>query len=184
MTTLYDAWKIQPSSKYLDGEDIDLYENYQLAPDVRPIYIHGKGITKDNMPYEDYRRLKRFSSEREGGRCKCCKRILPNFASGDWWKVDEIIDYDIDKKIAVVKSIITLCKTCWLSRHLGAARCHKLYETAIDNLKKVRDFNDEQLKDALSNHRWGNDPVNIYDEEWTIDTSLLTNNGFTLYRST
>jgi len=184
MTTLYDAWKIKPSSKYLDGEDVDLYENYQLAPDVRPISIHGKGITKDNMPSEDYRRLKRFSSERDGGRCKCCKRILPNFVSGDWWKVDEIIDYNIDKKIAVVKSIITVCKTCWLSRHLGSAQCQGLYQEAMDNLKRVRDFNTEDIKEMIINNFRDECIVDVSDKEWTIDTSLLKNNGFTLYTNT
>ena len=183
MTTLYDAWKIKPSSKYLDGEDVDLYENYQLAPDVRPISIHGKGITKDNMPSEDYRRLKRFSSERDGGRCKCCKRILPNFVSGDWWKVDEIIDYNIDKKIAVVKSIITVCKTCWLSRHLGSAQCQGLYQDAIGNLKRIRNIDDEQLNELLENHRRGEDLIKVRDQ-WSLDVSLLTNNGFTLHTNT
>ena len=88
MTTLYDTWKIKPSSKYLDGEDVDLYENYQLAPDVRPESIHRKGVTIRNMPNKDYERLKRFSSKRDGGRCKCCKRMLRGGGEGDWYVLD------------------------------------------------------------------------------------------------
>jgi len=160
------------TSAYLNGEDVDLYQNYQLAPDVRPISIHGKGITIRNMPYDDFQRLKRFSFGRDGGKCKCCQKTKA-------WKVDELIEYDIGRKIAKVRSIISICQLCYYSRHLGFARCEEQRQEAVDNLKKIRDFSDEELNDLLSNHRKGKDPIRVYDE-WTLDTSLLKNNGFTL----
>ena len=181
MTTLYDAWKIKPSSKYLDGEDVDLYENYQLAPDVRPESIYRKGVTIRNMPNKDYERLKRFSSKRDGGRCKCCKRMLRGGGEGDWWKVDELLEYDFYRKIATIKSIITVCKTCWSSRHLVLSKNKIHQQDAINNLKKVRGFSDEQINYFLASNRWA---VENGCDKWSLDVSLLTNNGFTLYTNT
>lgn len=173
---ILEKWGEKPVPTNLDGEDEDLYENYQLAPDVRPMSIHGKGITKNNMPPRDFERIKRFSFERDGGKCKCCKTSRA-------WKVDELIEYDIGRKIAKVRSIISICRLCWLSRHLGSAQCQGLYQDAIDNLKRIRNIDDEQLNELLENHRRGEDPIKIRDQ-WSLDASLLTNNGFTLHANT
>jgi hypothetical protein len=173
---ILEKWGETPVPTSLDGEDVDLHENYQLAPDIRPISIHGKGITKDNMPSRDFEMIKRFSFERDGGKCKCCKTTRA-------WKVDELLEYDTGRKIAKVRSIISICRLCWLSRHLGSAQCQGLYQNAIDNLKSVRNIDDEQLNELLQNHRNGEGSVNIRDQ-WSLDASLLTNNGFTLYSST
>jgi hypothetical protein len=74
--------------------------------------------------------------------------------------------------------LIGLCKPCHLVTHIGFAKISGKEHEALEHLKKVRNFNLEELKEHvdMAYAMW----IERNQFEWDLDLSLITSNGFAI----
>jgi hypothetical protein len=103
----------------------------------------------------------------------CIKEKVPIEAHERW-------AYDYQTMTQKLVRLVGLCKNCHQVTHYGLAKIKGKEKEAEEHLKKVRNFNLEELKEHID-IAWS-----IWNEknqhEWKLDLSLITSNGFELVK--
>lgn len=112
----------------------------------------------------------------------------------DFYKKDDIIfeDIKIEPKIVSLEAherwhydyntntqklvrLVGLCKKCHTVTHMGRAQMVNIDDDAIEHLKKIRNFTDNEVKE---HQRHASELFNERSKiKWNLDLSLLTNNN-------
>jgi len=161
---IYKKIEIIGEDRTIGGNDlfIDMIPKTSYFKNVRSIFNES-----------DWNLIRHHIYERTGHRCECCgaKRFKYLEAHERW-----IFDYETHtQKLA---RIIALCKMCHSATHYGHSKKTKEITKIHDHLKKVKKITDEELKDHIA------EAYNIWEKrntiKWNIDTSIITNSGFTV----
>lgn len=122
----------------------------------------------------DWDKIRKKVYSRINYTCECCfrnciKDKVPIEAHERW-------DYDYNTHTQKLVRLVGLCKLCHLATHMGFAKISGKEHEAMEHLKKVRNFNSEQLREHIDM------AYTIWMERneftWNLDLSLITSNGF------
>lgn len=126
----------------------------------------------------DWNKIRKIVYNRIDYICECCKincleSKIPIEAHERW-------SYDYTTRTQKLERIIGLCKLCHQSTHIGFAKINGKEAEALEHLKKVRNFNFEELKEhvdiAYAIWRERNQYV------WALDLGLITSNGYEIVK--
>ena len=88
--------------------------------------------------------------------------------------------YDYDSSTQKLERIIALCHRCHTATHMGLANLRGVHVLAMNHMKKVNGWNDEQLSQHLK------EQSNRYRERsivsWKLNIDIVTNSGFQVIR--
>lgn len=76
--------------------------------------------------------------------------------------------------------IIALCKLCHLTTHYGFSRMNGMKEKVSSHLKKIRNFNLEELNEHINTAYATWLERNQY--EWNLDLSMITLNNYEIVK--
>ena len=83
--------------------------------------------------------------------------------------------YDYNTNTQKLVRLVGLCKKCHIVTHMGRAQMVNIDEDAIEHLKNIRSFTDNEVKEHQK------DASKLFEErskiKWNLDLSLLTNNN-------
>ena len=126
----------------------------------------------------DWDVIRKIVYERTDYKCECCqidciKEKIPIEAHERW-------DYDFTTGTQKLVRLIGLCKRCHQSTHFGFAKICGKEEEASTHIKKIRNFNLEELKEHIDTawSIW----VERNQYEWKLDLSIITSNGFDIIK--
>ena len=162
-------WKpIKPALDELVGEDIT-YQGNELFIDMIPTSSWGENARRYVDP-SDWHRVKTFVSKRANYKCEYC-----GDAGSD---THEKWEYNDDDETQILKRLTFLCKICHLATHTGYASICGRYEEAIEHLKDIRKWTDDDVgqhsKEQFKLH------MKRSRIQWTLDLSILENSGIEL----
>ncbi len=151
------------------GED-RTYGGNELFIDMIPKTSYFKNV-RSLFKEEDWNLIRHHIYERTNNKCECCGCKRNKFL-----EAHERWIFDFENKTQKLIRIIALCRLCHQVTHYGRSKIFKNINKINDHLKKVRGFNDNELKSHIEN------AYNIWKERnkinWIIDTSIITNSGF------
>ena len=88
--------------------------------------------------------------------------------------------YDYDSSTQKLERIIALCHRCHTATHMGLVGLRGVHALAMNHMKKVNGWNDEQLPQHLK------EQSNRYRERsiinWKLNIDIVTNSGFQVIR--
>jgi hypothetical protein len=167
---LQEKWKINTEPVILTGEDRS-YGGNELFIDLIP-----RTCWFTNVRYctdiRDWDRLRDCVYSRVNNTCECCHNKTNDIEAHERWH------YDNDTKTQKLVRLVALCKMCHTSTHIGLAGIKGKGSEALEHLKKVRNFtNEEAIEHKKQAFQVWNERNTI---EWNLDLSLLTHNGIKL----
>ena len=122
----------------------------------------------------DWDKIRKKVYSRINYTCECCfinciQTSIPIEAHERW-----IFDYT--SRTQKLVRLIGLCKPCHQVTHIGFAKIIGKEQESLDHLRKVRNFNLEELTEHVDK------AYTIWIErnqiDWELDLSLITSNGF------
>lgn len=170
---LQEKWKINTEPVILTGED-RTYGGNELIIDLIP-----KTCWFTNVRYctdsRDWDRLRDYVYSRVNNTCECCHNKTNNIEAHERWH------YDNDTKTQKLVRLVALCKMCHTTTHIGMAEIKGNGSEALEHLKKVRNFtNEEAIKHKEQAFQVWRERNTI---KWNLDLSLLTNNNIKLIKN-
>jgi len=171
--SLVTRWGINQSPlTTLVGEDRTFGGN-QLFVDLIPSSCWFTNVRYCVEP-KDWDRLRKFVYGRANHSCEVCTSTS-NIEAHERW------EYNTGTLTQKLVRLVALCHECHQSTHMGLAQVKGLGDQAEKHLRKVRKFSklESQKHIEAAFETWGN----RNDFEWTLDLSLITDNGITLKRS-
>lgn len=167
--------QIEKEHKFI-GED-RTFGGSELYVDLIP-----KSCWFTNVRYcvrpEDWDKIRKIVYSRARYKCECCgiyciKNKIPIEAHERW-------DYNYDTNTQKLVRLIGLCKLCHSTTHFGLSRMNGMEEKVSNHLKKVRNFNFEELKEHIdvAYAIW----LERNNLEWNLDLDLITSNGFEIVK--
>ena len=167
---LQEKWKINTEPVILTGEDRS-YGGNELFIDLIPITCWFTNV-RYCTDIRDWDRLRDCVYSRVNNTCECCHNKTNDIEAHERWH------YDNDTKTQKLVRLVALCKMCHTSTHIGLAGIKGKGSEALEHLKKVRNFtNEEAIEHKKQAFQVWNERNTI---EWNLDLSLLTNNGIKL----
>jgi len=153
----------------LEGEDRKFGGN-ELFVDLIPKTSYYENARKA-FPRSEWDKIRFGVYDRADYKCECCNACSKLEAHERW-------HYDFKTKTQKLVRIVALCRPCHRVTHMGHSYHNGWYQETYNHLIKVRGFTDNEagshLDEAYAIHKIrGN-------VQWTIDLSLLVNNGFKL----
>lgn len=123
---------------------------------------------------EDWNKIRKIVYSRVGYNCECCGiNCIDNKIQIE---AHERWSYDYSTQTQKLVRLVGLCKLCHLTTHYGFARIKGMEEKVSEHLKKIKNFNSEELKKHIEN------AYTIWLErnniKWNLDLSLITSNGY------
>ena len=158
------------------GEDRN-FGGSELYVDLIPSSCWFTNVRYCVLP-ESWDKIRKLVYGRVGYKCECCdvnciKEKIPIEAHERW-------EYDYTTHTQKLVRLVGLCKPCHQVTHYGLAKINGREKEAEEHLKKVRVFNEEELKEHID-IAWA-----IWNErnqyEWELDLSLITANGFDIIK--
>ena len=170
---LQEKWKINTEPVILTGED-RTYGGNELFIDLIP-----KTCWFTNVRYctdsRDWDRLRDCVYSRVNNTCECCHNKTNNIEAHERWH------YDNDTKTQKLVRLVALCKMCHTTTHIGLAEIKGKGSEALEHLKKVRNFtNEEAIEHKEQAFQVWRERNTI---KWNLDLSLLTNNNIKLIKN-
>ncbi len=167
---LQEKWKINTEPVILTGEDRS-YGGNELFIDLIPITCWFTNV-RSCTDSRDWDRLRDCVYSRVNNTCECCHNKTNDIEAHERWH------YDNDTKTQKLVRLVALCKMCHTSTHIGHAGIKGKGAEALEHLKKVRNFTNEE---AIEHKKQA---FQVWSErntiEWNLDLSLLINNGIKL----
>ncbi len=167
---LQEKWKINTEPVILTGEDRS-YQGNELFIDLIPITCWFTNV-RSCTDIRDWDRLRDYVYSRVNNTCECCHNKTNDIEAHERWH------YDNDTKTQKLVRLVALCKMCHTSTHIGLAGIKGKGYEALEHLKKVRNFTNEE---AIEHKKQA---FQVWSErntiEWNLDLSLLINNGIKL----
>jgi len=158
------------------GEDRNFGEN-KLYVDLVPNSCWFTNVRYCVKP-GDWILIRKIVYKRIGYICECCKidcikYKIPIEAHERW-------SYNYITFTQKLERIIGLCKKCHMTTHIGFAKISGKEDEALEHLKKVRNFNLEELKEHVDI------AYSIWNErnqyEWVLDLDIIISNGFEIVK--
>ena len=165
LCSLYDIYK----EIEIIGEDRN-YGSNTLYIDMIPKTTYFKNV-RSLFTDCDWNLIRHHIYERVNNKCECCgKKRMKYLDAHERWEFDE------EKQIQKLVRIIALCKLCHSATHYGHSRRTKNIEKINSHIKKINNYNDDELKTHIDNS------YKIWKErnkiKWKLDFSILINSGF------
>jgi len=143
------------------------YPKPYLTPEMLPVSTWEDNV-RTRVSAERWDRLRRHCYKAAGNRCEICGTQGMLEAHESWYLWDEM-------GIQRLERLLALCPLCHKAHHLGFARKLGIYDEVIMHIKKINNWTDKQLKEALQ------DAKDICDqrsqEPWDVDVSWLISSG-------
>ena len=170
---LQEQWKINTEPVILTGED-RTYGGNDLFIDLIP-----QTCWFTNVRYctdsRDWDRLRNHVYSRVNNTCECCHNKTNDIEAHERWH------YDADTKTQKLVRLVALCNMCHTTTHMGLAQIRGKGDEALEHLKQVRNFTQEEVIE----HK--NQAFQVWRErneiEWNLDLSLLTDNNIKLSKN-
>jgi len=127
---------------------------------------------------EDWDKIRKIVYSRIEYKCECCgidciKNKIPIEAHERW-------DYDYSTLTQKLVRLIGLCKLCHSTTHFGFAKMNGKEVEVSEHLKRIRNFNLEELKEHIDIAYAVWLERNVL--EWNLDISLITSNGYEIIK--
>jgi hypothetical protein len=126
---------------------------------------------RSNVSREEWERLRRVTFARAGHRCEVCG------GRGARWPVEchEIFDYDDERRVQRLASLIALCPPCHEVKHIGLAGLRGKGNAAKAHLAKVNGWSveDAELYIEVCFEVWHRRSLH----PWALDLSHLKEFG-------
>lgn len=122
---------------------------------------------RSEVPEWKWEVLKRRCFRDADNKCEVCGGV------GSKWPVEchEIWEYDSENYIQILKGLIALCPNCHQVKHIGLAGIHGNYDSAVDHLMKVNEWDDYDVAFHIE------EAFDIWRErsahEWELDITWL-----------
>jgi hypothetical protein len=154
----------------LIGECRDFGGN-ELFIDLIPSSCWFKNV-RTSIPRKDWNIIRKRIYKRVNYTCECCGINTDEDDSNGQLEAHERWEYDEINKIQTLKRIIALCHECHQSTHMGYASIIGKKEEAMEHLKNVGKFSDEELEKHYKNafSEW----KKRSEYNWKLDISLVT----------
>jgi len=127
---------------------------------------------------EDWDKIRKIVYSRVNYKCECCgidciKNKIPIEAHERW-------EYNYDTFTQKLVRLIGLCKLCHSTTHFGLSRMNGMEGKVSHHLKKVRNFNLEEMIEHIdiAYSIW----LERNNLEWNLDLDLITSNGFEIVK--
>jgi hypothetical protein len=170
---MLEKWKINDTPVELIGEDRNFGGN-TLFVDLIPSTSWFSNVRSCIHP-RDWDRVRHHIYERANYTCECCGINTKEDTRNGGIEAHERWYYDEEYSIQKLMRIIALCHQCHQSTHMGLAGMMGKQEEAMNHLKTVCNFTEEQANEhkieAAELWRKRN------KTEWKLDISLITDNG-------
>ena len=167
LSLLLNEWQVNNEQVILKGED-RTYGGNDLFVDLIPTSCWFKNV-RSSIHRKDWDRVRKHIYDRVNFICECCNEHNTRLEAHERW------DYDNITKTQKLMRLIALCHKCHEVTHMGLAQIRNREVEAIDHLKNVRNFSDNEcilhIKEAFD--KWSQ--RNKY--KWSLDISLITDNG-------
>lgn len=162
----------------LNGEDREFGGNL-LFVDLIPSTCWFTNVRSCIHP-TDWDRVRHYVYDRVNYICECCGSRTREL--GIQLDAHERWHYDIDTLTQKLMRIVALCKPCHQATHMGFATLKGFGEIAKQHLAQVRGFTDAECEQHIT------EAYDTWKErnqfEWTLDLSLITDNGIRLSETT
>lgn len=167
LCSLYEVYK----EINIIGEDRD-YGSNKLYIDMIPKTTYFKNV-RSLFNDSDWNLIRHHIYERVNYKCECCgKKKMKYLDAHERWEFNE------ETQTQKLVRIIALCKLCHSATHYGHSKRTKNIEKINNHIKKINNYNDEELKEHINNS------YALWKErnkiKWNLDFSILINSGFTI----
>jgi len=165
-------WKtLKPALNELIGEDVS-YQGNELFIDLIPVTSWRENARKYVDP-SDWHRVKTFVSKRANYKCEYCGDVGSD--THEKW------EYNDEVQTQILKRLTFLCKICHLATHIGYASICGRYEEALDHLKDIRKWTDDEAR------QHSEEQFKLHMKrsriKWKLDLSILEDSGISLIPS-
>ena len=154
----------------LIGEDRDFGGNL-LFVDLIPSSCWFTNVRSCVHP-SDWNLLRKYVYSRANNQCECCHSSSHGIEAHERW------EYNNEIKIQKLVRLVALCTCCHEVTHIGLSGIRGKSEETKKHLKKIRNFSSDDFNQHVS------EAFFLFEErsrfEWTLDLTLLTNNGIKL----
>lgn len=169
---LQEKWKINTEPVILTGED-RTYGGNELFIDLIPKTCWFTNV-RSCIHSSDWDRLRNHIYSRMDNTCECCHNKTNNIEAHERWH------YDDDTKTQKLIRLVALCQMCHTTTHIGLATIKGKRSEALEHLKKIRTFTQEEaVEHEKQAFKVWKDRNTIM---WNLDLSLLTNNNIKLIK--
>lgn len=128
----------------------------------------------------DWDRVRRMVIRRAGHSCEVCG-ATENRAEQRWLEAHERWAYDAKRNVQALRRLVCLCTDCHRTTHYGLAEVQGTADQAFRHLMAVNGLNAAQAKSHIS------EAVDLWRARslrpWTLDLTILTEEGIELARS-
>jgi len=167
LCSLYEIYK----EINIIGEDRD-YGSNKLYIDMIPKTTYFKNV-RSLFNDSDWNLIRHHIYERVNYKCECCgKKKMKYLDAHERWEFNE------ETQTQKLVRIIALCKLCHAATHYGHSKRTKNIEKINNHIKKINNYNDEELQEHINNS------YALWKErnkiKWNLDFSILINSGFTI----
>jgi len=167
LCSLYEIYK----EINIIGEDRD-YGSNKLYIDMIPKTTYFKNV-RSLFNDSDWNLIRHHIYERVNYKCECCgKKKMKYLDAHERWEFNE------ETQTQKLVRIIALCKLCHSATHYGHSKRTKNIEKINNHIKKINNYNDEELQEHINNS------YALWKErnkiKWNLDFSILINSGFTI----
>lgn len=165
LCSLYDIYK----DIEIIGEDRN-YGTNKLYIDMIPKTTYFKNV-RSLFSDSDWNLIRHHIYERVNNKCECCgKKKMKYLDAHERWEFNE------ETQTQKLVRIIALCKLCHSATHYGHSKRKKNIDKINNHIKKINNYNDEELKEHINNsYKIWKDRNKI---KWKLDFSILINSGF------
>lgn len=129
------------------------------------------GNARSTIKPSEWNKIRKLSYKDAGYKCEICRTKEP-------LECHEIWSYDDETHIQKLDGLISLCKLCHLTKHIGRANAMGKQAGVFEQLQVVNKWTHKQVVEHVA------ESFEIYKErskhEWKLDLSLLTQEPYNL----